>query len=136
MTQTVFITGASRGIGRSTAQLFRERGWNVAATRRRPEPAGDWLEGDRALASRLDVTDVESIHSATAQAIAHFGAVDVLVNQRRKSPGHVGEQPAAQEVDDEVGEPEVMDFRVPPHGQSSQLPVARSMFRRRDRSAA
>jgi NAD(P)-dependent dehydrogenase (short-subunit alcohol dehydrogenase family) len=80
MTQTVFITGASSGIGRSTAQLFLERGWNVAATRRNPDQAVGWLTGDRALALRLDVTDIESIRTATEQAIAHFGAVDVLVN--------------------------------------------------------
>jgi len=80
MTQTVFITGASSGIGRSTAQLFQERGWNVAATMRNPDQAGDWLKGDRALALRLDVTDAHSIRAATEQAIAHFGAVDVLVN--------------------------------------------------------
>jgi NAD(P)-dependent dehydrogenase (short-subunit alcohol dehydrogenase family) len=80
MTQTVFITGASSGIGRSTAQLFLARGWNVAATMRNPEKAGDRLTGDRDLALRLDVTDGESIRAATEQAIAHFGAVDVLVN--------------------------------------------------------
>ena len=36
MNQTVFITGTSSGIGRSTAQLFQDRGWNVAATMRNP----------------------------------------------------------------------------------------------------
>ena len=80
MTQTVFITGASSGIGRSTAQLFLERGWNVAATMRSPDMASDWLKGDCALALRLDVTDTESIRAATEQAIARFSAVDVLVN--------------------------------------------------------
>ena len=28
--KTVFITGAARGIGRATALLFAQRGWNVA----------------------------------------------------------------------------------------------------------
>jgi NAD(P)-dependent dehydrogenase (short-subunit alcohol dehydrogenase family) len=80
MTQTVFITGASSGIGRSTALYFLERGWNVAATMRSPDKAGDCLKGDRALALRLDVTDGESIRAATEQAITRFGAADVLVN--------------------------------------------------------
>jgi NAD(P)-dependent dehydrogenase (short-subunit alcohol dehydrogenase family) len=80
MTQTVFITGASSGIGRSTALYFLERGWNVAATMRSPDKAGDGLKGDRALALRLDVTDGESIQAATEQAFTRFGAVDVLVN--------------------------------------------------------
>ena len=53
-----------------------ERGGDHA----QPGPGGRWLTGDRALALRLDVTDGESIRAATDQAIAHFGAVDVLVN--------------------------------------------------------
>ena len=80
MTETVFITGASSGIGRSTAQLFQERGWNVAATMRNPDQAGDWIKHDRTLGLHLDVTDAQSIRAATEQVIAHFGAVDVLVN--------------------------------------------------------
>ncbi len=80
MTQTVFITGASSGIGRSTALYFLERGWNVAATMRSPEKANDWLRGDRVLALRLDVTDSGSIQAAVDRALAHYGDVNVLVN--------------------------------------------------------
>ncbi len=80
MTQTVFITGASSGIGRSTARLFQERGWNVAATMRSPDQAGDWIKQDRTLGLRLDVTDGESIRVAIDRAVSQFGAVDVLVN--------------------------------------------------------
>lgn len=80
MTQTMFITGASSGIGRATAQLFQQRGWNVAATMRHPDQAGDWIKLDRTLGLRLDVTDGPSIQAALDAAIARFGAVDVLVN--------------------------------------------------------
>ena len=80
MTQTVFITGASSGIGRATARFFHDHGWNVAATMRHPDQAGDWIKQERTLGLRLDVTDGESIRDATARAISHFGAVDVLVN--------------------------------------------------------
>jgi NAD(P)-dependent dehydrogenase (short-subunit alcohol dehydrogenase family) len=80
MSKTVFITGASSGIGRSTAQYFLERGWNVVATMRNLEHAGNGLKGDRALALRLDVTDPETIQAAMHEAISRFGAVDVLVN--------------------------------------------------------
>lgn len=37
MKKTVFITGASSGIGRTVANVFARHGWNVAATTRRPE---------------------------------------------------------------------------------------------------
>ena len=35
--KTVFITGASSGIGRETALFFQEKGWNVIATMRNPQ---------------------------------------------------------------------------------------------------
>lgn len=80
MSQCIFITGASTGIGRSTAELFLSRGWNVVATMRDPSKAGDLAQDPNALVTRLDVTDESSITDAVAKAIAAFGAVDVLLN--------------------------------------------------------
>lgn len=80
MTKTLFITGASSGIGQATAQWFQRQGWNVAATMRSPEKAGDWARHEQTLALRLDVTQIDTIQSAIAQAITRFGAIDVLVN--------------------------------------------------------
>lgn len=80
MSKTLFITGASSGIGKATARLFQAKGWNVVATMRNPEAETDLgrLEGVRVL--RLDVTDNESIDLAVANAITEFGAIDVVVN--------------------------------------------------------
>mgnify|MGYP005774116807 FL=1 len=38
---TLFITGASSGIGRETARYFARHGWRVIATMRNPQKAGE-----------------------------------------------------------------------------------------------
>ncbi|PZR05347.1 MAG: short-chain dehydrogenase/reductase, partial [Flavobacterium psychrophilum] len=37
MKKTIFITGASSGLGKATARLFHDKGWYVIATMRNPE---------------------------------------------------------------------------------------------------
>jgi NAD(P)-dependent dehydrogenase (short-subunit alcohol dehydrogenase family) len=88
MTKTIFITGASSGIGRATALYFQKKGWNVAATMRSPEKElnqetnkPDSLANlDRVIVLKLDVTDPASITDAIAETITRFGTIDVLVN--------------------------------------------------------
>lgn len=77
MAQTVFITGASTGIGKTTAELFFERGWNVVATMRTPKSE---RSDPRWLVTKLDVTDSATIQSAIKEATQKFGKIDVLVN--------------------------------------------------------
>jgi NAD(P)-dependent dehydrogenase (short-subunit alcohol dehydrogenase family) len=79
MPQTVFITGASTGIGRATAIYFRDHGWNVAATMRQPADHPG-LASERVKTIALDVTDSQTIRPALDAALAAFGQVDVLVN--------------------------------------------------------
>lgn len=80
MTQTIFITGASSGIGKATAHYFHDKGWNVVATLRDPAEAGDLAVLPRVLVSRLDVTDAASITVSVDAAHARFGGIDVLLN--------------------------------------------------------
>jgi NADP-dependent 3-hydroxy acid dehydrogenase YdfG len=80
MTQTIFITGASSGIGKATALSFQDKGWNVVATLRDPAQAGDLAAMPRVLVTRLDVTDGASVTAAVDAAHARFGSIDVLLN--------------------------------------------------------
>jgi NAD(P)-dependent dehydrogenase (short-subunit alcohol dehydrogenase family) len=77
--KTLFITGASTGIGRAAVHHFRDQGWNVAATMRTPSDHAD-LVSDQVRTFALDVTDPATIGPAVDQAIQAFGSVDVLVN--------------------------------------------------------
>jgi NADP-dependent 3-hydroxy acid dehydrogenase YdfG len=78
--KTVFITGASTGIGKATALYFQQQGWNVIATMRDPEHGKELQALDRVLVTALDVTNSNSIQRATKAGIERFHSVDVLVN--------------------------------------------------------
>lgn len=85
MNPTVLITGSSQGIGRATAQRFAENGYRVVLAARhadRLSAAASELEagGHEALAVPTDVRDAAQVQALVDRAIAHFGAVDVLVN--------------------------------------------------------
>src|ERR1700735_5586276 len=77
-----FITGTSRGFGRIWAEAALERGDKVAATARDKASLSALTEkyGDRVLAIALDVTDRGACFSAVADAAAHFGRLDVVIN--------------------------------------------------------
>ncbi|WP_326836575.1 oxidoreductase [Amycolatopsis rhabdoformis] len=94
MTRVWFITGTSAGFGRVLAEAVLARGERVVATARDVEAVKDLA--DRALVTRLDVTDPASIRSAVAAAIAEYGQIDVLVN----NAGH-GLIGALEELTDE-----------------------------------
>lgn len=78
--KTILITGASSGIGKSTALRFQAEGWNVVATMRDPSAGNDLAALDRVLVTKLDVTNPASIADAVASGINRFGKIDVLVN--------------------------------------------------------
>ncbi|MBM6382962.1 MAG: SDR family NAD(P)-dependent oxidoreductase [Paenibacillus sp.] len=77
-----FITGASRGLGRIWAEAALSRGDKVAATARTPENIADLKErfGDAVLPLALDVTDSQQVEHVVKQAHAHFGRLDVVLN--------------------------------------------------------
>ncbi len=80
MSKTMFITGASSGIGKETASFFQAKGWNVVATMRTPEKETELTKLKNVLVIRLDVLEENSIKNAVDEAISKFGRIDVLVN--------------------------------------------------------
>ena len=79
-TKTIVITGASSGIGKATAKLFADRGWNVVATMRKPAAETDLRESPKLKLVALDVQDPASPATAAAAAIGAFGKIDVWLN--------------------------------------------------------
>ena len=90
--KTIFITGASRGIGREIALRCAREGAQVAITGKTVEAhpklpgtihsvaAEVEQAGGRALAIQLDVRDETAIGAAVEQAAQRFGGIDALVN--------------------------------------------------------
>ncbi len=90
--KTLFITGASRGIGLAIALRAARDGANVviAAKSGVPNPrlpgtihtAAAEVEaaGGKALALKVDIRDEDQVQAAMAQAAEHFGGIDILVN--------------------------------------------------------
>ena len=77
-----FITGSSRGLGRSLTEAVLAKGDFVAATARNPEQLKDLSEKypDQIYAIKLDVTNHDQIYAAVDETIQKFGKIDVLVN--------------------------------------------------------
>ena len=77
--KTIFITGASTGLGRATAVLFATKGWKVIATMRTPEKETELAAIPGITLLPLDVTNVEQIKATTEKALA-MGNIDVVFN--------------------------------------------------------
>src|SRR5581483_8376069 len=90
--RTLFITGASRGIGLAIALRAARDGANVAIAAKTTEPhpklpgtiysAAEEIEraGGRALALAVDVRHEEQVEAAVAKTVETFGGLDILVN--------------------------------------------------------
>jgi NADP-dependent 3-hydroxy acid dehydrogenase YdfG len=77
-----FITGASRGFGRIWAEGALARGDKVVATARSVELLSGLADkyGDAVLPLALDVTKREQVEAVIPKAHAHFGRLDVVIN--------------------------------------------------------
>ncbi len=77
--KTIFITGASTGLGKAAAQLFASKGWTVIATMRTPDAAQDLKTISNITLLPLDVTRIDQIEEAVKSATAKH-KIDVVLN--------------------------------------------------------
>ena len=77
--KTIFITGASSGIGKATAKFFQSQGWNVIATMRNPEKETELSQFENVTLLPLDVTNTQQIKS-TADKATSLSDIDVVLN--------------------------------------------------------
>ncbi|WP_207510189.1 oxidoreductase [Longitalea luteola] len=82
MSKVWFITGSSRGLGRTLTEVVLAKGDQVAATARQPQQLAELAEKypQQLLPLPLDVTSKTAIVNAVEQTIKRFGRIDVLVN--------------------------------------------------------
>ena len=90
--KTLFITGASRGIGKAIGLRAAQDGANVVIAAKTTEPhpklagtiytAAEEIEaaGGKALPLVVDIRHEEVVRDAVEKAVAHFGGIDILVN--------------------------------------------------------
>jgi citronellol/citronellal dehydrogenase len=90
--KTLFITGASRGIGLAIGKRAAADGANVVIAAKTTEPnpklpgtiytAAEEIEaaGGHALALAVDIRDEEAVLAVVAKAVQTFGGIDILVN--------------------------------------------------------
>ena len=90
--KTLFITGASRGIGKAIALRAARDGANIIVAAKTTEPhpklpgtiytAAEEIEkaGGKALACMVDIRDESQVVAAVEKAVAAFGGIDILVN--------------------------------------------------------
>lgn len=90
--KTLFITGASRGIGKAIALRAAADGANIAVAAKTTEPhpklpgtiytAVDEIEaaGGKGLACPMDIRFEDQVQAEVAKAAQHFGGIDILVN--------------------------------------------------------
>lgn len=77
--KTIFITGASSGLGKETAKLFQKNGWRVIATMRNPEKEHELSVLENVSIYKLDITVLESVYSLVTELVSDY-EIDLVLN--------------------------------------------------------
>ena len=102
--QGALVTGAARGLGRAISLAMAHAGADVALGFRDANAHGGLAAeieklGRRALPLQMDMTRLDEIRRAVDDAAAHFGRLDVLVNNAGVAPGNPAEEVTEADFD-------------------------------------
>lgn len=99
MTKSIIITGASQGIGKTTAEAFLEAGWTVGCLARRADKLNAFCDGkDKAIALAADVSDSAAVETVFADFVGQVGHLGAIFNN-----AGMGSKPVTiDEIDDET----------------------------------
>lgn len=92
MSKTLFITGASSGIGAATAKAAAEAGWNVGLFARSEDKLNELAAdiGDRAVVLPGDATDYDQQKDAIAKLVEKFGDLDAVFANAGRGTSQAG----------------------------------------------
>ncbi|EJL74050.1 SDR family oxidoreductase [Chryseobacterium populi] len=79
MQKTIFITGASSGLGKSAAQLFQSKGWNVIATMRKTDNERELTALENVTVLKMDVTDKDQLDEIITDVLSRYD-INVVLN--------------------------------------------------------
>ncbi|MFT5605673.1 MAG: meso-butanediol dehydrogenase/(S,S)-butanediol dehydrogenase/diacetyl reductase, partial [Paracoccaceae bacterium] len=101
-----FVTGAGQGVGQGIAFALAANGASVAVTGRTQSKLDDTCaeiekRGGKALPLECNVKDLESMTACVEQVVAHFGGLNILVNNAQEVP--LGTLNEVSEEDFEAG---------------------------------
>lgn len=106
--QIAMVTGAGRGLGRGCALALAHAGADIALGLRDVNTAADLAAeiealGRRVLRLQMDMTRLDQIRRAVEQAAAHFGRIDILLNNAGVGPPNPAEQVREEDFDFTLG---------------------------------
>jgi len=117
--RVVVITGASRGVGRASAEYLAERGFTVYGTVRNPEMLSYKLENLHFVLA--DLRDQKSVESVIENILKREGRIDVLIN----NAGYAVVGPVEALTDKEIQEQMEINFFAPIRFVQAVLPSMR-----------
>jgi len=102
--QVALVTGAGRGLGRAISLALANAGADIALGLRDVTAVGDLASeiaalGRRALPLQMDMRRMDQIFKAVDDAMAHFGRLDILVNNTGVAPENLAENVREEDFD-------------------------------------